>query len=211
MTAPRAIVTFAAASLLAGAAQAQQSATIQSFRADDGLVLLNPPPYPHNRVGEVNRDGSNGRIWVGRGFIGGERTYNPLPWGGPGPEKYGAPENDVSIVYTRDGLTQVAFTPWVRIGSEDRGPSVGLEDFERARSLWLREQGYTGGVRTVVNPASMGSRAVASRDEIRPRGTIKIRKRRGSGSHPLMVLRDGDRVSMPNLLGGGARVRVAMR
>lgn len=201
------IFATAIATLTVGTAQAQ----VSSFRADGGRDLLNPIPYPHNRVGEVNRDGANGRMWIGRGFIGGERTYRPIDWAGPGPDRYGAAENDGSIVYTRRGFTTVAFTPWVQITGADRGPSVGLEDFERARAQWLRENGYTGGVRTIVNPAASAGSSVASRGDIKPRGTIRMKQQRRGSDRPLMVLLPGDRVSMPNLLGGDHAVRVAAR
>lgn len=82
-----------------------------------------------------------GRPFIGRTIVGTTPRY-PYPWGNPGPAAYGAGELDGSVVHARVGNLVVPVSPWVRIEGEG-----SLERLERARGDWLREQGFTGGVR----------------------------------------------------------------
>ncbi len=78
-------------------------------------------------------------------------------WNRPGPDAYGAHQDDYSLYYARVGNVVVSASPWVHVNDDS-----GLQRVERARQTWLREQGYTGGTRTFRNHrytshASMGS------------------------------------------------------
>lgn len=132
-------------------------------------------PYPPGMADSVRRPGFNGRLWVSRPVIGGLEGPYPLGWGPPGPEAYGAFDNQWASVPARVGLLVVDITPWQSINSE------GLHRLENARQFWLQEQGYTGGVRTFVNDlyvwkpdaASPAQHADASETPA-PRATIQL-------------------------------------
>lgn len=149
----------------------------------DGRVIVNPPPYPTNRVVSVDNS-ANGRVWIGRTILGGVERSTPYGWGDPGPAKYGASEHDNTVIYVRvGGHVITAVNPWERIDG-----TGNLMTLERGRQQWLRENGYTGGVRTFVNPrygavdteltdaGTPGERAVPGRREIQPRGIIELRE-----------------------------------
>lgn len=142
--------------------------------------LLSPcPPHTnwhHTREAPTR---GNGRLWEG-GVI--TRVPTPaIDRSGPGPEHYGAHWNDRSIVQARVGRAIVAFSAWDPPAPIAGGPTLDLRrpaqaslerrpdgvttgfsspvrdridnDLRRARDAWLREEGYTGGVRTFRNPA----------------------------------------------------------
>jgi hypothetical protein len=117
-------------------------------------------PYPPGMADDVRRPGYNGRLWVGRPVIGGRQGAYPLGWPGPGPEAYGAMDNQGAVVYAKTGHQIVQLSPWVRVEPE------GLKQLRRAQDFWLKEQGYTGGVRTFVNDLYMpaATEQVASAD-----------------------------------------------
>ncbi|HRJ50475.1 MAG: hypothetical protein KF787_13070 [Phycisphaeraceae bacterium] len=112
--------------------------------------LATRPVYPERMVDDVRRPGSNGRHWISRGFIGDPQSrYEkrwPLAWGNPGPAAYGADEEDFSVAYVRVAHTAVSISPWESIDM------AGYQNLERGRQEWLKERGYTGGVRTFTNP-----------------------------------------------------------
>lgn len=120
----------------------------------------------------------NGRLWEGAVV-----TRTPgvrIEWPGPGPERYGAPNDDRSLVHARVGRAVVSFSPWVTLRPAPYGSTVNVDDplpaawytrparvssgfsnpvqqraideLRHARNYWLREQGYVGGVRTFTNP-----------------------------------------------------------
>lgn len=112
--------------------------------------LATRPPYPERMADDVRRPGANGRHFVSRGFIGDpngkyEKRW-PLAWGDPGPAAYGADEEDSSVAYVRVADTAVSISPWEAVDL------AGYQNLERGRQEWLKERGYTGGVRTFTNP-----------------------------------------------------------
>lgn len=133
----------------------------------NGRSLATPRPYPAGRVDDVNRPGFNGREWIGRPIIGPRTSEWPLDWAAPGPAAYGADEFDGSSVYALVGQTVVAFSPW------EAFEGIGLQHLEAARQDWLREQGFTGGVRTFRNEAYNGRTRIAAH-KIEPRATIQL-------------------------------------
>ncbi|TVQ62707.1 MAG: hypothetical protein EA378_05100 [Phycisphaerales bacterium] len=95
----------------------------------------------------IRQNPTSGRLWVGRDFIGGAERPLPLLRREPGPTAYGAPSADLRLIRARINNSVVGINPWARIHG------IGsLETLESARNQWLKENGYTGGVRTFVNP-----------------------------------------------------------
>lgn len=106
-----------------------------------------PSPIVYDRAMNWSGVEQVGREWHGRTIVGGRMQQMPLAWGSPGPAAYGADEYDFRTLPARVGTVQVAVSPWVEI------PRRGsLERMERARQLWLHEQGYVGGTRVFRNP-----------------------------------------------------------
>lgn len=127
-------------------AQRNRCCATGRVRSDD-RILATPMPYADDRVDDVRRPGFNGRLWVGETFRR-ERTWWPTGENWEEPLKYGAgPDwNSGQTVRARVGVLSVGVNAWSRINDE------GLRNLERARQLWLKEQGYTRGTRTFVNP-----------------------------------------------------------
>jgi hypothetical protein len=102
--------------------------------------------YPAGMADDVRRPGFNGRPWISRPIMGSmQQGPYPVVSGSPGPEAYGAYNQPDATVYARVGLLAVGVNPWESISIG------GLHRLEDARNFWLREQGFTGGVRTMVN------------------------------------------------------------
>lgn len=194
----------------AGAAQAQVGEYYPMNLGAPGQLATHPP-YPYGRADDVRRPGFNGRLWIGRPVIGGVDTGYPYGWADPGPEAYGAAEDDASQAFVRIGSTAVALSPWEAV----RG--TGLKNLESGRQAWLAERGYTGGVRTFVNdlylyaPAGTGegersasAEGKSPAGEIQPRATIhvpldqprfkarmQVRSNHASGAAAIALLGDG--------------------
>jgi hypothetical protein len=108
-------------------------------------LLATPPPFPHGRADDTRRPGFNGRLWVGENFTNGFR--NPLAWGDPGPTYFGSSDRHAPTAFVRIGTQAIAISPWISLDSQS------FPTHEAGRGLWLREQGFTGGVRTHVHPS----------------------------------------------------------
>lgn len=78
---------------------------------------------------------TNGRLWLNVADRGCEQ---------PGPAAYGAIDQG-ETVYARIGGLTVGFSPWQRWNDES------YPMHESARQNWLKDHGYTGGVRTFRN------------------------------------------------------------
>lgn len=112
------------------------------FHGGRGRHVLVPPSHPYGVVDSVRRPGFNGRLWTTRPIIGGVEFPFHTGFGEPGPEAYGEYDSPYVLIPVRVGLLQVTISPW------ERQPT---KELERGRQQWLREQNYTGGVRTFVN------------------------------------------------------------
>ncbi len=134
--------------------------------------LATPRLYPEARADSVRRPGFNGRLWVGTITVGPYDVEYATDEGNPGPTAYGAVDHNDRVL-ARIGTEVVGFSPWGVFGGD------GLQRFETARQEWLKEQGYTGGVRTFVNDAYLIGAPVllTLADEPAPAGTRVIQPR----------------------------------
>lgn len=156
------------------------------IRKGDHRPIATAAPYPAGMVDDVRRPGFNGRMWVTRPIIGGMDAW-AVDEGAPGASAYGAFDRQDTDVQVRVLHTVIGVNAWESIDKP------GLAHLEQARQFWLREQGYTGGVRTFVNdavlwnhPQGRETREAAATPrpavnpliepagEIQPRATIRV-------------------------------------
>ncbi len=205
--------------IVAGAAQLGVVPHMQ--RQLPGRPLATDALYPAGMADDVRRPGFNGRVWVSRPIIG-SMQQGPYPAGGdsPGPEAYGAYDNQDAEVWAQVGLQTVGLNPWESIDAE------GLKRLEHARNFWLQERGYTGGVRTFVNDLYLWKQAGPEPEQEHasavptPRATITLpadmpRQRRrirvdaGSALSPVVPGAGPARVSWPLNAPGDAVARTS--
>lgn len=131
--------------------------------------LATPRAFPANVTDSVRRPGFGGRVWVSPAVGSFENEE-------PGAAAYGAHVGDDTIIYGRIGHLAISISPW-QVQSEPR--------LEAARQEWLKENNFTGGVRTFVNDHGASAHTLASssdgsstpstiRTPIQPRGVIEI-------------------------------------
>ena len=160
--------------VVAGAAQVGIVSSFGDHRTNRPIATR--APYPVGMADDVRRPGFNGRIWVSRPIMGSmQQGPYPVGWGSPGPEAYGAFDNQDAEVYARVGHQVAGISPWESINTD------GLKRLEAARNFWLQEQGYTGGVRTFVNDIYLWKQVEAEPQEehaaaqpLTPRATITL-------------------------------------
>lgn len=128
--------------------------------------------YPSARADDVHRPGFGGRVWQSEPITADHPGVWAWGWDSPGPAAYGAREDEFQLVTARVGHVVVTCSPW-----EQQDDSR----VEAARQEWLKERGYTGGVRSFVNDRALQSdrRAqvqpeVPAGSIIQPRGVIEI-------------------------------------
>lgn len=112
----------------------------------------------------------SGRVWAGPAVLGGLPPQPDIRWPDLGPQAFGREATAADLVFARVDTTVVAFSPWVRFLDD------GNERLELARQQWLREQGYTGGVRTFVNPRTLAQPAPAAAARAMPEPSAVIRR-----------------------------------
>jgi hypothetical protein len=112
----------------------------------DDRPIATVAPYPANMADDAHRPGFNGRLWRSRPVTVAHGPY-AVESGNPGAEYYGAFGEEDQLVFAKVGLLTIGISPW------DRVEPRGLRELENARQFWLKERGYTGGVRTFVNDA----------------------------------------------------------
>ena len=187
------IIAFCACSVISASAVSAAPNYIGQWSGYNDL-LVTPAPHPGNTVDSPFR-AENGRVWVGRA-IGEHQTVHA-----PGAAAYGASvwEED-TIIFVRVNHVPVGISPWNRITAS------GLQDLERARNLWLKENGYVLGVRTFVNPryaqsdearatgASLPLPRATIRRHIIPAGPKKIQVMRPISGRPIT------RISKPDVV-----------
>lgn len=108
-------------------------------------ALVTPPPEDVTRVYTPGASDYSGRLWFPSDpkDIRARRAWRH----NPGKPAFGAAGPERERAKVRVGHLVVSVSPWERIEEQ------GLENLERGRQQWLAERGYTGGVRTFVNPA----------------------------------------------------------
>jgi hypothetical protein len=110
--------------------------------------LVTPPPEDESRVYTPGYSANHARVWVGDDVkdIASRRAWRE----NPGRVAYGAVDGcDTERVNLRVYNQVVTISPWQHFGGET------FKNFEAGRQQWLKERGYTGGVRTFVNPARL--------------------------------------------------------
>ncbi len=151
-----------------------------------------PAPYPADMVDSNRRPGFNGRLWVSRPRMGGLEVW-ARDSGSPGAEAYGAfGLEDASFTARIDGLFKhtpvLAFeiSPWQHIDAHDPSPysnpysratRIVAGRLEEQRQKWLRDQGFTDGVRTFMNDATVWGVHAGEEAEARipePAATIQL-------------------------------------
>lgn len=150
---------------------------------DADRVLATRSPHYYNRTDDTRRPGFNGRLWISENFD--RNVRNPVDWGAPGPTYFCASDKQAPLAFVKVGTQVIAVSPWVGLDEES------FPTHERGRQQWLRERGYTGGVRTHVNPAVLRDMLHAERPkhapasrreraepakEIEPSATIRLRR-----------------------------------
>src|SRR4029434_6191800 len=72
--------------------------------------------YPPGMADDVRRPGFNGRLWVSRPIMGSmQQGPYPTDWGSPGPEAYGAFDNQDAEVWVRVNHQVVGISAWQRL------------------------------------------------------------------------------------------------
>lgn len=132
----------------------------------------------------------NGRLFVGRPIIGGMADHGRASDAEQAAASYGAygeagtrGRAQVEGLFRFHPTTTVEFSPWTPVPEQQRSPYT--DSFSRAqrkmalraedaRQQWLKDNNYTGGVRTFVNDATMYAPRMQPRTEIQPRGVIEV-------------------------------------
>jgi hypothetical protein len=179
------MIVFAAAALASAGLGQIEANLYLGRRRDEPRPIATAAPYPAGMADDVRRPGFNGRMWVTRPIIGGMDAVGgwAVSEGDPGASAYGAFDRQDATVYVRVVHTVIGVNAWEQIDKP------GLAHLEHARQFWLRERGYTGGVRTFVNDAVLWnhpqgrdtreadaspSPLIERAGEIQPRATIRV-------------------------------------
>ena len=146
----------------------------------NGLPVT-PPPEDQTRVYTAGASPVRARLWVGDDVkdIASRRAWRE----NPGQLAYGAANAGNERVHVRVNNQKVSISAWQQVEGE------GWANFERGRQQWLKERGYTGGVRTFVHPQRLrdmqnsGATHVnpGQRGSPEPSATIQLRKPRETG------------------------------
>ena len=149
-------------------------------------LLATPRPYPAARVDSPDRF-ANGRLWVSSWPVGTRTPAVSRTFYEPGAAHFGAPVNaQYDRMYVLLGGAQtIAISPWQRHAGN------GFERLERARNIWLREQGLVLKVRTHVNAryiADAPERIAGAHPQ--PRATIHVPGRAPRGNVKLWASAD---------------------
>lgn len=137
-----------------------------------GPLLATRKPYPAAVADDVRRPGFGGAHWQSRSIIGPGAGPYMSDFASPGPEAYGAYGLEDAVAYARVGGYVVPISPWERVESDAwfGARRETADRLEAARTEWLKERGYVGGIRTFTNDAPKKESA----GEIKPRGVIEL-------------------------------------
>ncbi len=121
-------------------------------------------------VDDVRRPGFNGRAWTGNPIVG-----NSLPAPCGNAAAYGADPSEEQVIYFPAWPHMIAIDPFEPVRTDKAGiDAVILRRAEDYRQKWLKDHGYTGGVRTFTNDAYRGKSAPKPASQIQPRGVIEL-------------------------------------
>lgn len=165
-----------ASAALAATPRGPEHASWLGTRFGRDALLVTPAPFPPESADDASRP-ERSRVWIERVPVGSRTPISEQTLGAPGPASYGAAPNAGEPVLVRIGHTPIAIDPFTRI---DGGGS--LARLERARNIWLAEQGYVLHVRTHVNAAARpeakqskaGERETDGAELPKPRATIRL-------------------------------------
>jgi hypothetical protein len=133
---------------------------------DPGRLLATRPParldWHHTRHAPAI---GNGRLWLGEPVVRVPRAVAPRS--GRGPDAFGLPADLDAFAFAKVGTEVLAFEPWERFGRD------GFGTLDKARAVWLRERGLTGGVRSFVNPVRGAEEGRPSGSSIEPSGSFR--------------------------------------
>lgn len=175
--------------------------------------LVTPPPEDETRVYTATRSPNHARIWIGDDVkdIASRRAWRE----NPGRVSYGAVDAcGDERVHLRVYNQVVTISPWQSWTGET------YKNFEAARQQWLKERGYTGGVRTFVNPSRLRSmkpecQSQCGADAAKPKGgmpepsaTIRLRKPNEQGGIIKKV--EAGVAGGANIVSGDEPIRVSL-
>ncbi len=172
-----AMLTAALAMVVAGACAGPGTETWYKLAGysepNSGMrMIANAEGFPTSQADSVRRSGFNGLVWRGE-------VYRNQPHGvnasGLEQARVGAVHAGDATVYVRVGQLVVGINAW---------EVQGDKRLEAGRQEWLKEHGYTGGVRTFVNDSTRlarlaqadatGAEPPATNGPIQPRAIIEL-------------------------------------
>lgn len=179
---------FAAAAIAASLAGPHDAPTAHRGCCTPGFapaihngLLVTRPPEDQTRVYTPGASSVRGRLWVGDDVkdIASRRTWRE----NPGRLAYGAADAGHDRVHVRVNNQKVSISAWQQVEGE------GWANLERGRQQWLKERGYTGGVRTFVHPQRLRDMQAGGESHVEaerkgtpePSATIQLRKPRETG------------------------------
>ncbi len=170
-------------------------------------LLVTAPPEDQTRVYTPGSSSVRGRLWVGDDVkdIASRRAWRE----NPGNVAYGAADAGRERVHVRVNTHAVSISAWQQVEGE------GWSNFERGRQQWLKERGYTGGVRTFVSPKRLRAIQAAGTESAEashgkthePSATIRLRKPREEGGRFKQV--DAGVAGGVRIVSSGQPVRVS--
>lgn len=169
-------------------------------------LLVTAPPEDVTRVYTPGYSSNRARLWVGEDVkdIAARRAWRE----NPGKVAYGAADAGHDRVQVRVNNQKVSISAWQQVDGE------GWANLERGRQQWLKERGYTGGVRTFVHPSRLrdmqngnAASVAESKAAPEPSATIQLRKPRETGGKLKQV--DAGVAGGVKIVSGNKPVRVS--
>lgn len=118
---------------------------------------------------------SNGRPFAGREVSASSSSADPRDSGAAAAHGAAGSEGAVILVHVGHRYT-VAINPFEPVGNlsigDQKMPMEVRKTLEEARQRWLKDNGFTGGVRTFTNAAAPAE--AKSAKDIKPRGVIEL-------------------------------------
>ncbi|MEL6328792.1 MAG: hypothetical protein AAFR38_03955 [Planctomycetota bacterium] len=172
----RGVVSLAVAAF-SGLAFGQGERVPQVYRSSDAhdrtvvrdrpLLVLPPRSQPEWLVTRAPKREGNGRVWASQTIVGGASGADLARWDQRERSEFGAAREEEGRVVVYFTYEPVVVSPWADLTGTAHG-GLGRDTLATAQQLWLREQGFTGGVRRFVRPAGAGPAIGRADDGARP-------------------------------------------